>query len=264
MLAAILNRAQKPALLYVTFLCSWMPAIHSQGLSPTAFGNAGSSYFHPGNGITVEWVVGQMAFTTLDGGNGAVTQGMLQPLYAVPLPVELLDFRAARQSADRVRLDWSTAAEKNNSGFSVERRLDKSPDFSTIGFVPSHAAGGNSASPLAYFYTDPNPYAGITYYRLAQTDLDGKRAYSPVRAVSGWATTLNVEQWPNPAHGSFFVRISSPEKATGELTDPAGRLIQKIGMNPGNAEEFRVSTPGLYLLRVVTGSESRSLKIAVQ
>ena len=50
-------------------------------------------------------------------------------------------------------------------------------NFEPIGNVEG---AGNSSKQLSYTFVDNNPYQGISYYRLKQTDYDGKYAFSDI------------------------------------------------------------------------------------
>jgi hypothetical protein len=98
--------------------------------------------------------------------------------FTTPLPVELLSFNAVREK-NQVELKWITASEKNNDFFTIER----SRDGYLFSALETIKGGGNSAQQLNYFFQDRNPYAGRSFYRLKQTDFDGRFTYSPVVAV---------------------------------------------------------------------------------
>jgi hypothetical protein len=111
-----------------------------------------------------------------------------------PLPVGLLDFNAVLQNDNRVLLTWATASEQNSKSFVIERSTDAT-NWTSIGKV---AAAGNSSTELHYQFTDALPVTGYDYYRLLQTDLDGRSQLSEVKRVqigasAGWAV------FPNPA-----------------------------------------------------------------
>ncbi len=100
-----------------------------------------------------------------------------------PLPIELVSFEANLKGED-VLLNWSTASEKNNDFFTIERTLDfeKITDVSKV----SSYGDGNSSSLQNYSTWDFEPVKGaINYYRLRQTDIDGTTTissdYVPVR-----------------------------------------------------------------------------------
>ena len=89
-----------------------------------------------------------------------------------PLPIELLSF-SANAVHNSVRLSWVTATETNNDFFTIERSINLK-DWEVLGFVDG---AGNSSRPLHYSFTDFNPLTGVSYYRLKQTDYDGKYEY---------------------------------------------------------------------------------------
>ncbi len=121
-----------------------------------------------------------------------------------PLPIVLEQFKATPEKED-IKLYWTTASEMNNDYFTIYRSGDGS-DFATLNKIPG---GGNSASILEYCMTDNHPLTGTSYYRLSQTDYDGKeKFYEPV-AVN-WepvvAEILGVEKiTPNPFIKKFTI-----------------------------------------------------------
>jgi hypothetical protein len=89
-----------------------------------------------------------------------------------PLPIELLSF-SAKAEGESVLVRWETATETNNDFFTIERSNDVK-NWVVIGYVDG---AGNSNRPLSYRFTDNQPLEGISYYRLRQTDYDGKYEY---------------------------------------------------------------------------------------
>jgi hypothetical protein len=96
-----------------------------------------------------------------------------------PLPVSLIAY-TAKQNSKNVNIDWSTATEINCDYFTVERSTNNK-DYKTIGMVNG---AGNSTSLLNYSTIDENPFKGISYYRLRQTDYDGKEVVYPPVSVN--------------------------------------------------------------------------------
>ncbi|MCB0589624.1 MAG: matrixin family metalloprotease [Phaeodactylibacter sp.] len=99
------------------------------------------------------------------------------PMSAVSsaLPVELLSFEGHKQG-NAVALSWQTATEANNDFFTLERSADGKA-FETIARVPG---AGNSTLLQHYSYTDKAPLPGNNYYRLSQTDFDGRQSYEGI------------------------------------------------------------------------------------
>lgn len=111
-----------------------------------------------------------------------------------PLPIELLSFDAIAEG-NNVLVDWKTASEENNEYFIVER----SKDGINSEFVGRIEGAGNSNQILTYSIVDENPYNGISYYRLAQYDYDGKsESFSWVAVHVENKEVASVQIYPNP------------------------------------------------------------------
>jgi uncharacterized repeat protein (TIGR01451 family) len=94
------------------------------------------------------------------------------------LPIELLSF-TPEVKPDRIDLLWTTGTEINNDYFTLERSRDMY-GWDILGFVQG---AGNSSIPLNYTFSDLQPLDGLAYYRLKQTDFDGKFEYfGPIAA----------------------------------------------------------------------------------
>lgn len=97
----------------------------------------------------------------------------------VSLPIQLLNFNAIPTNLNSVILDWQTASEINNDFFTIERSKS-GINWEEISVMDG---AGNSSSLLSYSTIDNDPYFGISYYRLKQTDFDGQFEYSNIRSV---------------------------------------------------------------------------------
>ena len=129
-----------------------------------------------------------------------------------PLPIELLHFNATFNEKT-VIIEWETASETNNNYFTVERSVDM-VHFETVCFnIPSKAPGGNSTSVLSYTITDSRITQGaLYYYRLKQTDMNGKFEYSDIVAVQiEEDPDLVFDVFPNPCDGNVFNSIIPSE-----------------------------------------------------
>jgi len=190
---------------------------------------------------------------------GAVLPG------AAPLPVGLSSFTAQVASPTSVRIAWTTASEKNNAGFVVERSVGGLP-FVAVGTV---AGAGTSNVSNSYSLLDAKLPSGATqlYYRLRQTDLDGAITYSPVRAISLAAPKTDVPAqllaYPNPAHQVVRVQVLGASTAAPlEIFDTMGRLLRTQAA-PAEGEKATLSLDGLptglYILRC--GKLSQRLRV---
>jgi hypothetical protein len=124
------------------------------------------------------------------------------------LPVSLLSFSGKGELNENV-LEWNTASEINNDYFTLERSEDGTR-FTAIGTVKG---SGNSNTELKYRFTDRELSGKILYYRLKQTDYDGKENYPgkiiaiPPYSNTKQESTLNV--YPNPNNGkSLMIKVN--------------------------------------------------------
>lgn len=144
------------------------------------------------------------------------------------LPVELSSFSSIINSRD-VILNWTTASEKNNSGFDVERSLAKG-EWSKIGFVK-----GNGTSDIYnnYSFEDRNLNSGRYSYRLKQIDYNGNFNYYNLNneAVIGIPDKFSLYQnYPNPFNPTTKINydISRNGIVTLKLFDNSGREIRTL------------------------------------
>ena len=170
---------------------------------------------------------------TVPGTNYAAASSPLENVTIVaPLPVELTRFEVAAQRQDAV-LTWTTASEKNNDHFVVERSVN-GRYFTGIGNVRGQ---GNSTRPTDYRFTDAGAgrlASGKLYYRLQQVDADGTPAYSQVRAVEFAAPAKAMAAlYPNPSQDEATIDLSGLADGIYTVTvlDLTGRVLrtQQLG-----------------------------------
>lgn len=94
------------------------------------------------------------------------------------LPIELLYFNVVGNKKTN-KLFWSTASEKNNDYFNIEKTKD---GIDWISAAKLDGAG-NSSTKIDYSFIDDNAESIINYYRLKQTDYDGKFKYSEIISI---------------------------------------------------------------------------------
>lgn len=182
-------------------------------------------------------------------------------LASVGLPVELLFF-SAKAEGDVIRTSWSTATERNNSGFVVQRSLDGS-HFEDVGTVPG---AGDAQQQQDYGWDDRDAPAGRTlYYRLEQRDLDGATTLSEV--VTAWRAGSGALDAVLLMDGS--VRFTWPEETDLQLALFAadGRLLAARTMHvlagsnrsPGLAPDATGIVP--LILRITTPTQQRYVRL---
>lgn len=180
------------------------------------------------------------------------------------LPATGLQFNVNRISNSKVLLAWTTNQEFNNKGFSIQRRKENETDFTTTSFFNSIAPGGNSSTPLQYAKTDTNGFAGISYYRLKQEDIDGRFTFSVIRLVKGSDDrTVSLKVWPIPSAGDVHVSIKGVEKDMLQVFDMKGRLMQQFPVLNTVQKEISGLLPGSYFIRLF-GQQGIFQKIIIQ
>lgn len=175
------------------------------------------------------------------------------------LPVNIKFFSTARISAN-VSLVWETVTEVNNSGYFIQRKIGASP-WATIGFVPSKADAGTSFSTLRYEFSDVNPTKGITQYRLLQVDIDGKFAFSNIRAVRGIAQKSGIIIYPNPSNDGKVNVVFEDANVIRNVTlmDMSGRILKQWKGISNNNVQMDNLAPGFYNVRIENTETSELL-----
>jgi hypothetical protein len=179
------------------------------------------------------------------------------------LPIELLNFDAKPQG-NEVITSWTTASETNNDYFTLERSADGNT-FEKIGTV---SGAGNSTSMLNYSETDTSPLPGTSYYRLKQTDYDGKYSYSQMVSVD-FTSSNKVIIYQNMLNGDAFAsyQLTSPCSVTIEIFDITGKLIKVPVQNEFLTEGTYHTllnigeSQGIYFARVTINNKISSYKI---
>jgi len=169
------------------------------------------------------------------------------------LPVTGLGFTAQKQ-AGHVLLNWQTATEQNSRSFNIQHS-EQGVAFKTVGTVQ---AAGNSSNTKRYHFTHQQPAKGYNYYRLEQTDIDGRSSYSAVASVF----------FDNPGFGLLTnpvsnkqVQVRSSSKQVLSLLTNDGRRLMKINLAAGvNTINVAHLPAGIYLLRTANNSEQLILQ----
>jgi hypothetical protein len=128
-----------------------------------------------------------------------------------PLPIELISFTAELKNSV-VELKWSTASETDNDFFTIERATD----IEHFEGIIDEDGMGTTKELHKYMVIDASPLYGRSYYRLKQTDFDGKFSYSPLQVINyegpKYAT---LSAFPNPLSKSdLTIRIEGLKEAT--------------------------------------------------
>jgi photosystem II stability/assembly factor-like uncharacterized protein len=273
---------------------NWITTLFPQALFGMDFPTAATAYAVGANGYIIKSVNGGLNWESQPSG----TSGWLNDVsfanaevgYVVGdaglilkttqggiIPVELTSFTAS-VSGSNVTLNWSTASEKNNLGFEVQRQVGSlqsavgNEDWETIGFVE-----GNGTTTEISNYSFINnlnlTHNHTLYYRLKQIDFDGSFEYSNIIEVEiGLPTQFVLEQnYPNPFNPVTTISWQSPVashqvlKVFDVLGNEVATLVDEF-RDAGRYEvTFDASTlnSGVYLYRLTTNNFSSTKKMTL-
>lgn len=180
-------------------------------------------------------------------------------LSAVVLPVEISQFVGKKQD-NRAQLTWTTLSEKNNQGFEIQKNTEGGNAFETIGFVKSQ---GNSDTPKEYLFWD-NRFTQTAYYRLKQTDMDGKESFSKIITIENDSKKSDISVFPNPILRGMPLTIQLSNNADAddiqiEVFNAHGQMVgQQNGTAPLQTDVWRA---GVYFVKIVKNKEVLTYKV---
>jgi hypothetical protein len=170
------------------------------------------------------------------------------------LPVELTSFEGKCKN-EGIELSWKTASERNNNYFTLER----ASDLGVFEELMKINGIGNSSTEQTYSFNDNSAFAGVNYYKLYQTDLDGTRTFLnqiTVNNVCNESATplLDVIFNSQEQHIEILYQTNERQKVDLKLFDQTGKLLmtKTIQLNPNqNKELLKLDTDlssGIYFL----------------
>jgi hypothetical protein len=189
---------------------------------------------------------------------------------AAPLPIELLSFNATL-NANLVDLNWATSSETNNSYFTIEKTMN-GHDFELVGTTKG---AGTSTSVQHYSMIDHAPFQGLSYYRLTQTDYDGRKSYSeliPITVEQNEEASVVVFPNPGSTDESIFVQLNNlkDEETTIVVKDLLGRTIASKSVNiSSNSDVIDIKadhaiSKGTYIVTIQSSKNNFSKKLVIK
>jgi hypothetical protein len=157
-----------------------------------------------------------------------------------------------------VRIDWKTQQEVNNDYFTIEKSRDGA-EFFGVGTV---RGAGNSLTPKAYDFLDTSPLAGKSYYRLKQTDFDGKLTISKMASVEFNPASA---VYPNPATKEVSLDIDDKQPFAAEIVNALGqKVFVKQTIVNGRVTWNVESLPrGIYFITILKNGSMTSQKLVL-
>lgn len=182
------------------------------------------------------------------------------------LPIELEKFDAKIVESN-VIISWTTLTETNNDYFTIE----KSTDGVSYKEIMQATGSGNSNETRNYETIDNQLLVGRSYYRLKQTDFNGKYTYSKVASINNLPVVDDlIRLLSNPvkengiiqlllAHGNYDINVF----------DINGRLMFNEKITTGNDGQalYTLSNRlhrGMYIIRLRMNQRQYVRKLSVQ
>jgi hypothetical protein len=180
------------------------------------------------------------AFTS----NGIITLGSISTNST--LPANWLSITGKLNEQKKAQIKWSVN-EYSVSDYSVERSSD-ARSYTAIGALNSKGDGQQE-----YYFTDANTELKTAFYRIKQTDWNGKFTYSPMIKITRQENANNEPSvFPNPFINGFTVLTNKQENA--KLYNAAGKLIRQLTLSSGSTYvSTGIICSGLYYLQFENG-----------
>ena len=187
-------------------------------------------------------------------GPGIDRQGVdCGPTSSSSLPIDLGSFTLNVENSGKVLLFWETLSELNNDYFSIEKSVN-GIEWDIIGKING---AGNSSTKLYYNYVDVDGINGVTYYRLKQTDYDGKFKYfRPIfgngKRNDNFGQELVV--YPNPFNENLTVEVAEENINQVQIYSLDGKplvnsSVEKTILNGKVVFNLSDLKPGMYVVK---------------
>lgn len=212
-------------------------------------------------GYTYSYVSGNQGdgeyatFSSSPPGGNALNTGVLPDckITVAVLPIELLSFTGKSIGSSNL-LEWKTTTEINNDYFTLERSSNAT-HFSELGIIEG---AGNSNTLLHYQYTDNAPLEGVNYYRLKQTDFDGRFSYSNIVALSNKTTAFSI--W-NSAETLFIKGDNENSTSSLKIYNLLGELVLEKYFQENITINTTDFSSGIYLVKIQSNENLITQKV---
>jgi hypothetical protein len=173
------------------------------------------------------------------------------------LQIEFTDF-SAKKAKNRVELHWSTVNETTSKGVTIQHSTDGKA-WQNIGFVKSEG----KASDYAFDHIAPK---NMNYYRLEQTDFDGKTTLSKTISVQFEEKKGPLSIFPNPTTDVANFSFETAEKAQLQIVDIAGKVVFQTSATQANSMVWRTegTASGVYFAILIADNQRFMEKIFVR
>ncbi|MES2588893.1 MAG: T9SS type A sorting domain-containing protein [Bacteroidota bacterium] len=232
------------------------------------FGNGGTQCYYNGDGTGLVFTYSNPTITVSNISTTHIPNNVTRYITiasinpGTPLPIELIFFDTKLNKQETVDLSWETNSERDNDYFTIDKSID-GVNWENLGTLKG---AGTTTISQAYYLEDLNPILGVNYYRLKQTDFDGKVNEVGIRAIEINSKELFVLS-PNP--GKNLVAISGKDlnEYTIEIFNNLGEKVDVNShlSNPSKAEiDTQHLTSGIYFVSLSSNNLNQVLKLIIE
>ena len=160
-------------------------------------------------------------------------------------------------------MDWSTATEKDNSHFEIEKAV-QSLEFQAIGEVEGN---GTTSTESNYTFIDRDLESSTAYYRLRQVDYNGVYDYSKVVVATCDIAKSEFSVYPSVSDGRYMLRFNQETLFLGlQVLNHLGEIKSSFTVSDhGKANHFNLDledlAAGVYYLRVKMNDRLETVKV---
>jgi hypothetical protein len=167
------------------------------------------------------------------------------------LPINLSYF-AAEVRANGVHIRWVTESEEQVDYLTLQKSSN-GKDFYGMRDYPSHSSGIQQRN---YGFLDEHLLIGRSYYRIKETNLDGRIRFHRIISVDYQGDRM-LDVYPVPVSGGVLnLRTNFPivQEARLLIADVTGVVLQETALRANEALSVPVKLePGIYLLTFISG-----------
>ncbi len=172
-----------------------------------------------------------------------------------PLPIELINWSVINKGNQLMAL-WTTVSENNNHYFSLEESIDGLKFYS---IKDIYTDTPNSLELKNYTYNfDAQTRQSTLYYRLKQTDFDGRFSYSDIVTVKIIEDDASLTLYPNPVI-NHQITIEHHEIEVRDITITSLQFmpINYLRENNTDKKTITIQLPptvktGIYVISITT------------
>lgn len=174
---------------------------------------------------------------------------------ATPLPVAFKYFDV--QSINNVsKITFVTASETNNDYFSIERSVD-GRIFERLDDIKG---AGSTTDEHQYTFIDDDPLPGINYYRVRQTDFDGRYNFSQVKVVRHHIKD-NIVVSPSSTDGDISIATDIDDYRVAVYNSAGEQVAAFANLSGHQWINIQTLRPGLYFIQVNNGVVTKTFRV---